>query len=225
MGAMEMTPDRWRYTSAYLRDVFGASDAHLAGLMDEAVQAGLPDIAVSADVGRLLKMLTSMTRGELAVELGTLAGYSAIWIARGLRPTGRLITVEPVERHAAFAEAQLARAGLSDRVEVRRGFGLDVLDQLADELPQGSVDVLFLDAVKSEYPDYWRRGRALLRPGGLLIADNVLGSSAWWIDDEDDAQRAGADALNRMVAEDPEFEAVAVPLREGVLIARRHDPR
>lgn len=218
---MEMTPERWRYTSRYLVDVFGQSDEHLDRLMTEAVAAGLPDIAVSADVGRLLMLLTTMTRAELAIELGTLAGYSTIWLARGLKPAGRLITVEPIEAHAAFAEAQLVKAGVDDRVEVRRGLGIPVLEALRDELAPASVDVVFLDAVKSEYPDYFRLARDLIRPGGLLLADNVIGSSAWWIDHEDHPDRQGADELNRTLAADPDFEAVAVPLREGLLIARK----
>jgi predicted O-methyltransferase YrrM len=218
---IEMNDARWRYTSRYLRDTFGKPDEQLAGLMERAVSAGLPDIAVSADVGRLLKLLTSMTQGRLAVELGTLAGYSAIWIARGLAPGGKLVTVEPEAKHADFAERELADAGLSEVVEVRRETGLEALARLADEVPEGAVDVLFLDAIKSEYPAYFRAARRLIAPGGLLLADNVLGSSRWWIDHEDDPQRAGAHTLNRMLAEDPDFEAVAVPIREGVLVARR----
>ena len=220
-GATEMTPQRWRYTNAYLREVFGKSDAHLEQLMDEAAKRGLPDIAVSADAGRLLMMLTSMTRAEVAIEVGTLAGYSGTWLARGLRPHGRLITIEPEERHAELAEAQFDKARLDPRVEVRRGLALDVLPRLHTELGPDSVDVVFVDAVKTEYPEYWRHCRPLIRGGGLLIADNVLGSSAWWIDDEGDESRAGADTLNRMLADDPDFEAVAVPLRQGILIARR----
>jgi caffeoyl-CoA O-methyltransferase len=222
-GAMEMTSKRWRYTCDYLVDVFGQSDEHLEGLMERATEAGLPDIAVSADVGRLLMMLTSMTRGQLAVELGTLAGYSAIWIARGLQPGGRLITVEPVEKHADFAQRQLELAEVADRVVIRRDVGAKVLEQLGDEHGPRSVDVLFVDAVKSEYPDYWALGRDLIRPGGLFIADNVVGSGAWWIDEESHPDRRGVDTFNRMVAADPDFEAVAVPLREGVLIARRSE--
>lgn len=218
---MEMTPERWRYTSRYLVDVFGKCDPHVDGLMTEAVAAGLPDIAVSADVGRLLLLLTTMTRGELAIELGTLAGYSAIWLARGLKSTGRLISVEPEETYAAFAEEQLVKAGVAERVEVRRGYGIPVLEALRAELPPASVDVVFLDAVKREYPDYFRLARDLIRPGGLLLADNALGSGSWWIDDEDDPERQGADELNRALAGDPDFEAVAVPIREGLLIARR----
>ncbi len=218
---VEMTTERWQYTSAYLRETFGRQDEHREGLMKRAVESGLPDIAVSPDVGRLLMMLTSMTQGRLAVEVGTLAGYSAIWIARGLRDGGRLITLEPELAHAAFAEAELARAGLVDRVEVRREAGIPALTRLVEQLAPGSVDVLFLDAIKSEYPEYFRIARPLVAPGGLLIADNVLGSSRWWIDHEGHPDREGAHALNRALADDPDFEAVALPIREGVLVARR----
>lgn len=216
-----MTEARWRYTTAYLKETFGAQDAHLAGLMDRAVAAGLPDIAVSADVGHLLRMLTTTTRGRLAIEVGTLAGYSAIWIARGLREHGRLITIEADDTHADFAERELAAAGVADRVEVRRGDALAVLDTLGRELSPRSVDLVFLDAVKSDYPAYFEAVRPLVAPGGWLLADNVLGSSRWWIDHEGDPNREGAHALNVALAADPEFEAVAVPLREGVLLARR----
>lgn len=218
---VEMTAERWRHTSAYLRETFGREDAHLEGLMARAVAAGLPDIAVSADVGRLLMMLTSMTEARLAIEVGTLGGYSAIWLARGLREGGRLITLEPEDRHADFAERELARAGVADRVELRREPGIPALERLARELSPGSVDVLFLDAVKSEYPEYFRLARPLVASGGLVLADNVLGSSRWWIDHEGHPDREGAHALNRALAEDPEFEAVALPIREGVLVARR----
>jgi predicted O-methyltransferase YrrM len=101
---MDMTPERWEFTCAYLRGVFGREDEPLAGLHERAAAAGLPDISVSPDVGRLLMILASMCArpgGSLALELGTLGGYSAIWIARGLG--GRLITLEPESAHAAFA--------------------------------------------------------------------------------------------------------------------------
>src|SRR5687767_2799954 len=131
---MEMTDERWSYTADYLHRVFGRSDPHLERLMEEGVARGLPDIAVSADVGRLLMILTSMTRGEMAVELGTLGGFSAIWIARGLKPKGRLITVEAVDLHADFAEKQFTRASVADKVQVRRGYALDLLPKIAAEI-------------------------------------------------------------------------------------------
>ena len=212
----EMTPERWKKTEAYSHEVFGTQDDHLAGLMERAVAAGLPDISVGADVGRLLMILTSLTPGRIAVEVGTLAGYSAIWIARGLAPGGRLVTIEYDPRHAEFARAEIERAGVADRVEVREGAGIEVLGELTRELSPGSVDLLFLDAIKSEYVDYFRLARDLIAPGGLVLADNVYGTGAGWID-----EGHGTDAFNRMIAADPDFEAVAVPFRQGVLIARR----
>ena len=216
-----MTAERWSFTNEYAREVFGRQDDHLAGLMEEAVRAGLPDISVSPEVGRLLMMLTSMTRGRLAVELGTLAGYSGIWITRGLAPDGRLITIEKDPDHADFARRQFEKAGVGNRVEIRLGAALDVLPSLVDELGPGSVDVVFLDAVKTEYPEYFRIARPLVASGGLLLADNVYGTGVSWIDQSDLAGIRGVDEFNRLVAADPGFQAVAVPIQDGVLIARR----
>lgn len=212
----EMTPETWDYINSYSLEVFGAQDAHLAGLMDEATAAGLPPIAVGPDVGRLLMILTSMTKGRLAVEVGTLAGYSGIWITRGLAPAGRLITIEREPLHADFAQRQFERAGVADRVELRRGAGIDVLAELSQSLEPGSVDVLFIDAHKPEYIGYFDTARALLAVGGLVIADNVYGIGTGWID-----HGYGTDEFNRHIAADPAFEAAAFPFREGVLIARR----
>jgi predicted O-methyltransferase YrrM len=211
-----MTPERWSYIGDYADDVFGQYDNQLAGLMHRAVEAGLPPIAVSADVGRLLKILASMTEGRQALELGTLAGYSGIWITRGLAPDGRLITIEQNDRHADFAKAEFETAGIGDRVEIIRGAALDVLPVLAERLGPESVDFTFIDARKSEYVEYFRLIKPLVKPGGLLVADNVYGTGAGWID-----EGHGTDEFNRLIAGDPDFDAVATPMREGVLIARR----
>lgn len=211
---MSMTSQRWEFLNDYAREVFGHEDAQLASLMDRAVDAGLPPIAVSPDVGRLLKILTSLTPGRLALELGTLGGYSGIWIARGLSQGGRLVTVEYDDSHADFAEAEFAQAGLGDRVEIVRGAALEVLPGLADRLGPESVDFAFIDAVKSEYVDYFNAVRDLIAPGGLLVADNVYATGRGWID-----EGYGTDDFNRAVASDPEFEATATPMREGILIA------
>lgn len=211
-----MTPETWDFINDYSRNVFGEQDEHLAGLMEEAVAAGLPAIAVGADVGRLLMILTSLTRGRIAVEVGTLGGYSGIWIVRGLGPNGRLITIEYEPTHADFAEAQFEKAGIADRVDLRRGAGIDVLADLESELGPESVDVVFLDAIKSEYPDYFRLAKPLIPVGGLIIADNVYGTGSGWID-----QGHGTDEFNRIIAADPDFEAAAFPFREGVLVGVR----
>lgn len=218
---VDMTPARWQYTTNYSNSVFGLQDAHLAGLMNEAVAAGLPDIAVSADVGRLLKLLVSMTCAKLVIEVGALAGYSTIWLARGLSPGGKVITIEYEPKHAEVVRRNIQTAGVADRVDVRVGAGLDVLPILRKELGTNSVDVVFLDAVKTEYPDYWKIVRDMIKPGGLILADNVYGGGDWWIDVTGNASRDAADRFNRLVVADPDYEAVAVPIREGVLIGRR----
>jgi caffeoyl-CoA O-methyltransferase len=213
---MAMTAERWRFLGGYANELFGADDDQLDSLMERAVAAGLPRIAVSPDVGHLLRILTSLTPGRLAIELGTLAGFSGIWIARGLAADGRLLTVEYDDRHADFAEAEFARAGLGDKVEVIRGAALDVLPRLAARVGPASVDFAFVDATKSEYVEYLKAIKPLLAPGGLLVADNVYGTGEGWID-----EGHGTDDFNRAVAADPDFDATITPMREGVLIARR----
>jgi predicted O-methyltransferase YrrM len=213
---MRMTPTRWADTNGYAEEVFGRSDEHLAGLMDRATAAGLPSIAVSADVGRFLQILVSMTEGQLAIELGTLAGYSGIWIARGLANEGLLVTVEFDAKHADFAEREFETAHVSDRVDLVRGAALDVLPELSRRFGEESVDFAFVDAAKSEYVAYFRMLKPMLKPGSLLVADNVYGTGAGWID-----EGHGTDEFNRTVASDPDFNAVATPMRQGLLIARK----
>jgi predicted O-methyltransferase YrrM len=213
---MPMTPERWTFLTEYVEEVFGTEDEQMEGLMDRAVAADLPQIAVSADVGRLLKILVSLTPGRLALELGTLAGYSGIWIARGLAPDGKLITIEYEDRHADFAESELARAGVGDKVEVVRGAALEVLPELRERVGDRALDFVFIDAVKSEYVEYFAAIKPMIAIGGLLVADNVYGTGQGWID-----EGYGTDEFNRLVAGDPDFESTVTPMREGVLIARR----
>jgi predicted O-methyltransferase YrrM len=222
---MEMTQSRWQATTDYLQEVFGRPDDQLATLMQRAVAAGIPDIAVSSEVGRLLTILSRLAApggARLAVEVGTLAGYSAIWLARGLAKGGKLITIELEPKHAAFARKEFEQAGVDAQVEIRHGAVLDVLPQLVRQLGPAAIDLAFLDAVKSEYPRYAQILKPALRPGALLLADNALGGGSWWIDDQgENPERDGADQLNRAIAADPDFDAACIPIRQGLLIARR----
>ncbi len=228
---MEMTPERWDSTVRYLREVFGTEDPDLAGHADRADGAGLPKIAVSADVGRLLHVLAQMTNGgagpRLALELGTLGGYSGIWIARALAPGGRLITIEPEHAHAEFATSEFARAGVGDRVEILRLPALEALPDIARQYGPASFDFVFFDALKVEYVRYFSLTSPLLRPGGLIVADNALGSGNWWIDDPPgrSPERDAVDRFNRLVASDTDYDTACVPIREGVLIARKKTVR
>lgn len=213
---MPMTPERWAFLSNYADEVFGDEDNGLAGIGARAGAAGLPPIAVTADVGRFLQILAALTPGRLAIELGTLGGYSAIWIARGLSADGKLVSVEIDEAHAVFAEAEIARAGMTDRIEVVRGAALDVIPSLAAEYGPESVDFVFIDAVKEEYIAYFEAIKKMIAPGGLVVADNVYGTGQGWID-----EGYGTDDFNRHVAADPDFDTTAMPMRAGLLIARK----
>lgn len=219
----EMTPQRWTYTCDYLDETFGREDEHLKTLMPQAIERGVPPIAVSASVGRMLLVLCRMVGARRVVEVGALAGYSTTWLARGLSEGGQVITIEPEPLHADVTREGLERAGLGERVRIERSTGLEALPRLVEELGEGSVDVVFLDAIKSEYPDYLPFARKLLRPGGLLIADNTLGGGDWWIDakDGENESRDAVVRFNASVAGDSGFEAFCVPIREGVLVARR----
>lgn len=223
---MDMTPDRWNNTNAYLREVFGKDDDQLATLMDRAVAAGIPAISVSPEVGVLLQLLVSTTNSGMgaarALELGTLAGYSSAWLSKGLAPDGTLITVEFEPRHADFAQLFFDSYGIGRSIEIRRGKALDVIDELNAEFGPASFDVVFADAVKREYPEYVRSAKPLLKVGGLFIMDNALGAG-WWIDETPgtNPDRDAADEANRMLADDPDFVTACVPLREGMTIAKR----
>ncbi len=218
---MEMNHQRWVATNAYAREVFGVEDEALARLRTKAESAGLPGWAVSSDVGRLLMILARTTEGRRALEIGTLGGYSTVWITRGLRPEGVITTIEYDDRHADFAEAMFADLGLADRISLRRGPALDVLPELAGELGPESVDLVFVDADKEAYPDYWRLTSDLVVPGGLLLVDNIFGTGASWIDDLSDPSSAATDRMNRTAAADDRFETAGVFVRSGLLVARR----
>ncbi len=220
---MDMTPDRWNDTCNYLDEVFGHTDEHLRDLMPRAIEAGVPDIAVSPSVGRLLHMMVKTIGAKTIVEVGTLAGYSGTWMARALPEDGMLITIEPAPLHADISQRGFDEDGLTDRVRIVRKTGLDALPMLIEQLGEGSVDVVFLDAIKFEYPEYLPFAKSLLRSGGLLIADNAIGSDEWSVVNPAGSHpnRDGVDRFNRMVAEDTGFDGCCVPLREGVLMARK----
>lgn len=211
-----MSSDRWAFLADYANELFGDRNEQMATLMERAVAAGLPPIAITPDIGRLLSMLAASTRGRTAVEVGTLGGYSAMWIANGLPENGKLITIEYEDMHADFAEAEFATAGLSDKIEVVRGAGLDVLPSIAGRVGLGGVDFAFIDAVKAEYTAYFGQLKPLMAVGGIVVADNVLGTGQGWID-----EGYGTDEFNRRVAADPDFESTITPMRSGILIARR----
>ena len=202
----------------YLCALFAREDETLLALREEADRTGLPPIAISPDAGRLLQVLLRAIGARRVLEVGTLGGYSAIWMARALPPDGRLVTVEADAGHAAFARRYLARAGVADRVEVREGRALDVLPALDGE----RFDAVFLDADKEPLPTYFDWALRLLRPGGLVIADNALWGGRVLDPAENDAKTQGVREFNRRLATDPRVTGIVVPTHDGVAIGVVH---
>ena len=164
-----------------------------------------------------------MINASTVVEIGTLAGYSTTWFARALPDDGMVYAIEPNELNARIAREGFERAGIAHKVTLIEETGLDSLPELLNDLGEGAADAVFIDAIKSEYPAYLPESKRLLRKGGLIIADNALGGGDWWIDDEagQNPDRDGADQFNRLVANDADFEAFCVPIREGVTIGMK----
>jgi predicted O-methyltransferase YrrM len=172
-----MVQEQWTAVDAYLTGLLVPSDPALDAALQASAAAGLPPIHVAPNQGKLLHLLARLQGARAILELGTLGGYSTIWLARALPPGGRLITLEADPRHAEVARANIARAGLAQVVELRLGPALDTLPQLAAE-GRGPFDLIFIDADKPGYPDYLAWALRLSRRGSLIIADNVVRNGA-----------------------------------------------
>ena len=198
----------------YIGALFAPEDALLLALREEADRSGLPPIAISADAGRLLQTLVAAVGARRVLEVGTLGGYSAIWLARALPADGTVLTIERDPAHAAFARRFLDRAGLADRVTVRVGAALDVLPALDGE----RFDLVFLDADKAPLPTYLDWALRLLRPGGVVVADNALRGGRVLDPAATDPDTEGVREFNRRLAADPRLVSILVPTHDGVAI-------
>ncbi|HET6171223.1 MAG TPA: O-methyltransferase [Gaiellales bacterium] len=196
----------------YLSERYWAEDDLLREVRSDIEQRG-PAIQVSAEAGRLLALLVRAAGATRLLEVGTLFGYSGIWMARELAPGGHMDTIEIERLHADAAAHWFERAGLADRVTVHRGAGLDVLATLP-----GPYDVAFIDADKRTYPDYIRLSLERLRPGGIVIADNAIrGGRIAQAGGDLDMQ--GTRAMHDMLAADANLVATTVPVGDGLAIA------
>jgi predicted O-methyltransferase YrrM len=172
-----MTQEQWTAVDRYINDRLVPSDDVLDAALEASARAGLPSIHVTPNQGKLLMLLAQLQGARNILEIGTLGGYSTIWLARGLQAGGRLITLEVDPRFAEIARANFARAGLSNVIDLRLGRALDVLPQLAAE-DRDPFDMIFIDADKPSTADYFQWAVRLSRPGGLIIVDNVVRSGA-----------------------------------------------
>ena len=194
---------------SYIDALFAGEDEALRSAREEIAREGLPLIYVSASEGKLLQVLARSIGARRVLEIGTLGGYSAIWLARGLQPGGRLVSLEIDPHHAEVARRNLERAGLGAVVEVRVGSALESLQEMraAGEAP---FDLLFIDADKDCYLTYLREGGPLVREGGLILADNALPNAVL-----DAAGDSGAKRLNAAVAADAGLPGTIVPVLRG----------
>jgi predicted O-methyltransferase YrrM len=208
-------------TADYLRRRYWEEDDLLRDLREDLQRRG-PTIQVSAETGRLLAVLIAAAGARRVLEVGTLFGYSGVWIARALPPGGRLETLELSDVHADAAEEWFARAGLADRVTVRRGAALTTLAGLTTS--DGAFDAMFLDAAKAEYVEYAQHAARLLRPGGLLLADNAIWSGRIADPEATDADTEGIRALLELLSDDPAWDATVLPVGDGVAVAVRRPP-
>lgn len=198
----------------YLTGLFAPEDELLLALREDADRSGLPPISIAPDTGRLLQVLLGAIGARRVLEVGTLGGYSAIWMARALPADGEVVTIEIDPVHAEFARRYLRLAGLGERVMVREGRALDVLPSLDGQ----RFDAMFLDADKEPLPTYLEWALRLVRPGGLVIADNALWHGRVLDRRVDDAATRGVREFNRRFAADPRLLGIVLPIHDGVAV-------
>ncbi|MBL8802898.1 MAG: O-methyltransferase [Planctomycetes bacterium] len=199
----------------YIRAHCEAEDALLRELKDAARAAGIPAIWIAPEQARLLQILLRAARAREVVEVGTLAGYSALVMARALGPGGRVRTIEVSAHHAAFAREWIARAAPQATVEVLLGPGAAVLPTFADH----SADALFVDADKAGYPLYLEQALRIVRPGGLLLVDNAFAFGQLLDAHPTDPDVPHVRAFNELMARCDRLEKVIVPVGDGLWVA------
>jgi predicted O-methyltransferase YrrM len=218
-----MTQELWSAVDSYIADIFIEDDAVLEAALADSAAAGLPAIAVAPHEGKLLMLLARAIGARRILEIGTLGGYSTIWLGRALPNEGRLITLEYNQTHADVASANIARAGLADRVELRVGRASDTLPQLAAE-GQGPFDFIFIDADKEGYVDYLDWSLQLARPGTLIVADNVIRDGKVLDAESEDTLVQGVRRFNEVLAAQARviataFQTVGNKGHDGMAIA------
>ncbi|AYN35884.1 MULTISPECIES: O-methyltransferase [Streptomyces] len=222
-----MSDQLWTAVDAYLTSELAPADEALAAAEQDSARAGLPPIAVAPNQGKFLHLLARVQGARRVLEIGTLGGYSAIWLARALPEDGRLISLEFSPEHAEVATRNLARAGLDKITQVRVGAALDLLPVLAAEQPE-PFDLVFIDADKVNNAPYVEWALKLTRPGSLIVVDNVVRGGQVADPDSEDPSILGTRAVVRLVAEHPRLEATALQTvgtkgYDGFLLARVRD--
>jgi caffeoyl-CoA O-methyltransferase len=193
----------------YISGLFISEDDALTAATTSIREAGIGDMSISPVQGSFLQLLVKLTRAGKILELGTFAGYSTIWLARGLPEQGRLITMEFNPVHAGMAEKNIHRAGLDEKVDIRTGKAIELLPELAKE-SVGPFDLIFIDADKPPYAEYFEWALKLSRPGTLIIFDNVIRDGKVLDPNSADAAVIGVQRLNKLLAADQRVTATVM---------------
>lgn len=204
-----MSSELWTAVDGYISDLLVGQDPMLEAALEASHAAGLPPINVAPNQGKLLHLLARALGAHNILEVGTLGGYSTIWLARALDEGGRLVTLELESRHADVAQANFDRAGLADRVILRRGPAVDSLAELVSE-GAGPFDLVFIDADKPSNPEYFEWALRLTRPGSVILVDNVIRDGAVIDAGAQDPAVRGTRRLNELMAADPRVSATEV---------------
>jgi predicted O-methyltransferase YrrM len=203
-----MSQEQWTAVDHYIADLFISPDAALEAALTSSAAAGLPAISVSQTQGKLLHLLARMQEARKILEIGTLGGYSTIWLARALPADGRLISLELDPKHAEVARANLAHAGVTN-AEIRLGRAADTLQQLVAE-GAGPFDLIFIDADKPGYSDYLKWSLKLARRGTLIIADNVVRAGGVADPANTDTNVQGIRRFNELLAAEKRVTTTAI---------------
>jgi len=204
-----MTEETWSAVDEYIVGKLHDPDASLDAAIRASDAAGLPSIQVSAAQGKFLHILVKAHGAKRILEIGTLGGYSTIWMARALPNDGRLITMEIEPAHAAVAKANVERAGVADRVEILVGNALDLLPEL-EKREQQPFDLFFIDADKVSIPTYFESALRMSRKGSLILVDNVVRKGAVIEENSEDPSVQGVRRLNDMLSGDPRVTATVL---------------
>jgi predicted O-methyltransferase YrrM len=203
-----MSEQTWNAVDSYFTDLLVPSDPILEGVLAASSAAGLPPINVSPMQGKLLYLLARMQGAKRILELGTLGGYSTVWLARALPPDGKVMTIESDPKHAGIARTNFARAHVDNKIDLRIGKALDILPGIAES--REPFDFFFIDADKQSTPEYFDWALKLSRPGSVIVVDNVVRGGAVVDAKSDDPSVQGVRRFLERLANEPRVDATAI---------------
>lgn len=205
----------------YYREMAFRDDPLLSALREQTAALPEANMQISPEQGAFMAMLVTLTGARRIVEVGTFTGYSSVCMARALPDDGRLIAMDASEEWTAVAREYWRRAGVDQRIELRLGDARALLSELLEQGGEATIDMMFVDADKESYPEYFELGLSALKPGGLLLFDNVLWNGYVADDSHREATTTAIRELNRKVKQDPRVEMCMLPIGDGLTMVRK----